>query len=112
MFFQELSKILAIAGISASQGEFILTVYKNLSISPPPKEDLQVYFYSSCQSVEETKESCNTVDGEKLLEFEERIIKEDIQSDLNQERNQECHGLIERWFQSRIKSPYFLIALS
>ncbi len=48
MFFQEISRILAIAMISAAEEEFSLTAYKNLSIYPPPQEDLQVSFDSSC----------------------------------------------------------------
>lgn len=58
---------------------------KNLPICPPPEEDLKVSFDFSFQSVEVTKESCNTFDGEKPIEskIEECIIKEDIQCDLN-----------------------------
>jgi len=106
MFFQELSQTLAIVGISTSQGKYILTICKNLSVSPPSQEVLQVSFDSSCQFVEQTQESCNTFVGEKPVEskIEEFIIKEDIQCDLDQERNQEFHDLIEIWFQSRIKS--------
>ena len=67
----------------------MLTVCINLPISLRPQEDIQVSFDSSCQSIEEIKQSCNTFDGEQLVEskIEECIIKEDIQCDLNQERN-------------------------
>ena len=70
---------------STSQDEYILTAFRNLSISPPLQEDLEISFYSSCGSFEETKESWNNFDGEKPLEYniEECIIKEDIQCDLN-----------------------------
>ncbi len=68
MSFRELSQILAIAWISASHEDFILIAYKNLSISPPPQEDIQVSFDSSCQSVEEIKQVCNNFDREKPIE--------------------------------------------
>ena len=66
MFLQELSHILAAAGISASQEEHILTAFKNLVVSP--QEDLEVPSDSYCQFVEETKESWIEFNGEKLLE--------------------------------------------
>jgi hypothetical protein len=117
MSFQGLSRILASAGISPSQEEYILNAFKNLSSSPPIQEDLQVSFNSSCQFIEEIEESCNNFNGEQSLEFkvEECIIEEDIQSNLNLERNQQCHDPIEEWFQSRIKlhhSSILLIELS
>jgi hypothetical protein len=52
MFLKELSHILAAAGISASREEHILTVAKNLVVSP--QEDLEVPSDSYCQLVEET----------------------------------------------------------
>jgi len=69
MSFQEISQILAIAWISASHEDFILIAYKNLSISPPSQEDIQVSFDSSCQFVEEIKQACNNFDGEKPIEY-------------------------------------------
>ena len=67
MFFQEFSLILATVGISASQEEYILIACRNLSISPPPQEYLQVSFDSSCKYVEDSKESWNTFDGDVSL---------------------------------------------
>jgi hypothetical protein len=66
MFLQEISHILATTRISASQEEHILTSVKNLVVSP--KEDLEVPLDSSCQFVEETKESWIEFNGEKPLE--------------------------------------------
>jgi hypothetical protein len=67
---KELSQILIAAGISSSQEEKILIAVKNLSASPHLQEDLEVSFDPSCQSIEETKESCITIDGEQPLEPE------------------------------------------
>ena len=91
MSFKGLSRILASAGISPSQEEYILNAFKNLSSSPPIQEDLQVSFNSSCQFIKEIEESCNNFNAEQSLEFkfEECIIEEDIQSNLNLERNQQ-----------------------
>jgi hypothetical protein len=68
----ELSQILAAAGISisASQEEQILTVVKNLNVTPHPQEDLEVSFDSLFQSIEETEKSWTTFDGEPPLEPE------------------------------------------
>jgi hypothetical protein len=66
MFLQELSHILPAFGISASQEEHILTKINNLFVSQ--QEDLEVRSDSSCQFVEETKESCIQFNGEHPLE--------------------------------------------
>ena len=55
MFLQELSRILAAAGISASQEEHIFTTVKNLVVSP--HEELEVPSDSSYQFVGGNKES-------------------------------------------------------
>jgi hypothetical protein len=130
MFLQELSHILAAAGISTSQEEHILTTIKNLFVSP--QEDLEVPSDSSCQFVEETKESWIEFNGEKPLEPEieeflsylsadlvctpktnhleednlHSMEKEDMSCDLNKEGKQEYHDPIERWFQLVIRSHY------
>jgi hypothetical protein len=119
MFLQELSHILAEAGISASQEEHILTVVKNLVVSP--QEDLEVPLDSSYQFVEGNKELWIEFNGEKSMEpdieeslaclsadpvcnpktnhLEEdnmhRIVKEDIQCDPNKEEKQEYSDPIE-----------------
>lgn len=53
MFLQELSHILAAAGISTSQKEHILIAVNNLFVSP--QEDLEVPSDSSCQFVKTKK---------------------------------------------------------
>ena len=53
MFLQEISCILAVAGISTSQEEHILTSFKNLVVSP--QEDLEVPSGSYHQFVEDSK---------------------------------------------------------
>jgi hypothetical protein len=68
MFLQELSRILVAAGISTSQEENILTVSKNLVVSP--QEDFEVPSDSYCQFVEETQESWIECNEEKPLEPE------------------------------------------
>jgi hypothetical protein len=130
MFLQELSHILATTGISTSQEEHILTAVNNLFVSP--QEDLEVPSDSSCQFVEETKESWIEFNGEKPLEPEieeflaclsadpvctpktnhleednlRSMEKEDMLCDLNKEGKQEYHDPIERWFQLVIRSHY------
>jgi hypothetical protein len=78
---EELSRILALAGISTSQEEQILAVVKNLSASleaieetdihePCSQDDLQTTTNSPCQAVEDIEDSCITFTGEKSLEAE------------------------------------------
>jgi hypothetical protein len=130
MFLQELSCILAAAGISASQEEHILTVAKNLVVSP--QEDLEFPSGSYCQFVEETQESWIECNEEKPLEpdieeflaclsadpvctsetnhLEENTLrgmeKEDMLCDLNKEGKREYLDPIERWFQLVVRSHY------
>jgi hypothetical protein len=128
MFLQELSRILAIAGISASQEYHILTTVKNLVVSP--QEDLEVPSDSSCQFVEENKESWIEFNGEQPVEpeIEESLaclsadpvctpktnhlhimVEEYIQCDLNKEEKQEYSDPIEIWFQLVIRSHHSFI---
>jgi hypothetical protein len=133
MFLQELSRILAAAGISASQEEHIFTAVKNLVVSP--QEDLEVPSDSSCQFVEENKESWIEFNGEKPVEPEieeslaclstdpvctpktnhleednlHSMVEEDIQCDLNKEEKQEYSDPIEIWFQLVIRSHHSFI---
>jgi hypothetical protein len=109
MFLQEISHILAAAGISASQEEHIFIVVKNLVVSP--HEDLEVSLDSSCQFVEGNKESWIEFNEEQSVEPEiedsitclladpvctpktnhleednlHSMVEEDIQCDLNKE---------------------------
>ena len=57
MSLEELSQILAMAGISTSQEAYIQTLFRSLSTSLQPQENFKVSF-------EETKESCTKSDGE------------------------------------------------
>jgi hypothetical protein len=133
MFLQEISRILAVAGISASQEEHIFTAVKNLVVSP--QEDLEVSSDSSCQFVEENKESWIEFNGEKPVEPEieeslaclsadlvctpktnhleednlHSMVEEDIQCDLNKEEKQEYSDPIEIWFQLVIRSHHSFI---
>jgi hypothetical protein len=133
MFLQELSRILAAAGISASQEEHIFTAVKNLVVSP--HEELEVPSDSSCQFVEGNKESWIEFNGEKPVEpeIEESLaclstdlvctpktnhleednlhcmVEEDIRCDLNKEEKQEYSDPIEIWFQLVIRSHHSFI---
>ena len=121
---EELSRILATAGISSSQEEQILTAVKNLSASPEVIKEPEFHEEPKastdhlCQSMEETEESCTTYDGERPLEpeIEELLpclstnpvcinhsylcgmIEENGQHCLNEEVDQEHHSYIESWF--------------
>jgi hypothetical protein len=68
MFLQEISRIMAAAGISTSEEEHIFTAIKNLVVSP--HEELEVSSDSSCQFVEGNKESWMEFNGEKPVEHE------------------------------------------
>jgi hypothetical protein len=130
MFLQEISHILEAARIFASQKEHIFTAVKNLVVSP--HEDLEVPSDSSCQFVEENRESWIEFNGEKLVEpdiedslaclsadpictpkinhLEEdnmhSMVGQDIQCDLNKEEKQEYSDPIEIWFQLVIRSHH------
>ena len=76
---KELSRILALAGISSSKEERILVVVNNLSTSleaidetkqhePHLQDDLQTSIDFPFQVVDEIKDSCTTSDGENPLE--------------------------------------------
>jgi hypothetical protein len=130
MFLQEISHILETAEISTSQEEHIFTTIKKLVVSP--QEDLEVLLDSSCQFVEENKESWIELNGEKKVEPEiedslaclsadlvctpktnhleednlHSMVEEDIQCDLNKEEKQEYSDPIEIWFQLVIRSHH------
>ena len=67
---KDLSQALEASGIltSTSQEENFLTIFKNLSISPLPQEDLEVSFDFPDQSSKETNESCTIISGEHPME--------------------------------------------
>lgn len=120
-----LSQALAAAGIliSISQEENFLAIVKELSISPPSQEDLEVSF-------EKTNESCTIINEGYPLELEnEKFLtclladpecdqgtthpmennqhdmeEEDEQHGPNQEMDQEYHDHIEHWFRTMTKA--------
>ena len=81
--FEQLTQILAKAGISSSQEDEILTAVKDLNSSLEKKDELT--FEESCAS-----------DGEELFEQEN---EEEVSSELNEDVNHEYESLIEHWFQ-------------
>ena len=70
MSLEALSQILAVAGISTSQEEFIFTAFKKLYVSPQPEEDLEISLDSSFLSTKEIEKSCTKSNGEHLAELE------------------------------------------
>ena len=87
---EELSKILAIAGISSSQKEHILTAVQNLSTSLENKEEEKEDIEASLME-EEIKNF-----GEQSCEFE--IEEEEMPCDLHEKDNKEEYNSIETWF--------------
>ena len=84
---EELSKILAIAGISSSQEEHILTAVQNLSTSPEKKEEVNEEIEASFME-------------EEINDFEEQsseleIEEEEMPCDLQEEDNKEEYHPIE-----------------
>ena len=118
MSLEILSQVLAVAGISASQEEFIFTTFKKLSVSPQPEKDLEVSLDSSCPSTKEIDESYTKSDGEHPAKLEISpcptisfvciqetdypsyfsITKEDILSGPNEEMSQYLQDYIDLWF--------------
>jgi hypothetical protein len=133
MFLQEISRIVAANGISASPKEHIFAAIKNLAVSPDV--DLEVPSDSSCKFVKENKEAWIEFNGEKPMEpnikeslsclstdtvctpktnhIEEdnrhSMVEEDIQCDLNKEEKQEYSDPIEIWFQLVIRPHHYFI---
>ena len=81
--FEQLTQILAKAGISSSQEDEILTAVKDLNSSLEKKDELT--FEESCAS-----------DGEELFEQEN---EEEVSSELNEEVDHVYESRIEHWFQ-------------
>ena len=129
MFIDVLSQILAVAGISSSQEEFIFTTFNKLFVSPQPKKDLEVSLDSSFLSTKDINESCTKSDGEHRVEPEIKelspfpsaslvcipktnypsfpgMTEEGFQSGSNEEMNQYHQDYIEHWFQVIIQSKY------
>ena len=122
MSLEELSRILAMTGISTSPEAYILTSFRSLSTSSQPQGNFEVSF-------EETKESCTKSDGEHLVkpdigEFSSclwtnpvcipetncpsfpSMIEEDFEIGPNEEGSQDHHDYIEHSFQITIQSNY------
>ena len=83
---EELSQILAVAGISSFQEEHILTIVKNLSTSPEILEKSRSYELKNdflCQNVKEAKKLWTTSNGEqslrpKIEEFSTSILADPL----------------------------------
>ena len=128
---KELSQILAVVGISASQEAWILTAFKNI---PASREVIKEEEFHE-QQQEETKESWTTFDEDNTLEPDIReflrclstnplciqetnnlkggylhgMVEEDIHNYLNEEVNQGHHYHIEKWFQTNITSKHLYL---
>ena len=70
MSLEALSQILAVAWVSSSQEEFILTAFRNLSIFPQPEKYLEVSLDSSCLPTKDIDKSCAKYNGEHPIEHE------------------------------------------
>lgn len=70
MYLKILSKILAVVGIYASQEDFILTTFNNLSISSSLEKDLEVPLDSSLLYTKEIDKSCTKYNRENPIELE------------------------------------------
>jgi hypothetical protein len=114
-------------------GRAIFTVVKNLVVSP--QEDLEVPSDSSCQFIEENKESWIEFNGDQPVELDieesleclstdpictpntnhleednlHSMVEEDIQCDLNKEEKEEYSDPIEIWFRLVIRSHHSFI---
>jgi len=89
--FEQLTQILAKAGISSSQEDEILTAVKDLNSSLEKKDELT--FEEPCAS-----------DGEELFEQEN---EEEVSSELNEEVDHAYESRIEHWFQVSTKVDEF-----
>ena len=81
---EELSQILAIAGISSFQEEHILTIVKNLSTSPEILEESRSYELQNdlpCQTVKEDENLWTTSGGEQSLRPEIEEFSTSISTD-------------------------------
>jgi hypothetical protein len=101
---EELSQILAIAGISSSQEEHILTIAKNLSTSPEILEELRSYELQNdfpCQNAKEAEKLWTTSRGEKSLrpeieEFSTSISADHLcTSEINHPEEEDLHSMMK-----------------
>lgn len=111
---KELSQVLVVVRIFASQEEQILTTVKNLFASPEVIKESEFHEEPTssinhlCQSMEETKDSWTISIGEKSLEPEIEEHSPCLSTNLvciletnhPQEDNQVNHGMIMEHFQS------------
>jgi hypothetical protein len=128
---EELSQILATAGISSFQEEHILTIVKNLSTSPEILEESRSYELQNdfpCQNVKEAEKLWTTSGGEKSLrpkieEFSTSISTDPLcTSEINHPKEEDLHSMmkesieitvdehqdyIEIWFQEVIRPQYY-----
>jgi len=92
---EQLTQILAKAGISFSEEDEILTTIKDLN-SPPEEKD-ELTFEESCAS-----------NGEELFEQEN---EEEVSSELNKDVNHVYESLIEHYFQVSTRIDQFFLLL-
>jgi hypothetical protein len=128
---RELSQILAIAGISSSQEEHILTIAKNLNTSPEILEESRSYELQNdfpFQNAKETEKLWTTPSGEQSLrpeieEFSTSISLDPLcTSEINHLEEEDLHSMmkesieiivdehqdyIEIWFQEVIRPQYY-----
>jgi len=70
MSLEALSQILAVAGVSSFQEEFILIAFRKLSTSPHPEQGLESSLKSSCLSTKDIDDPCTKSDVEHSAEPE------------------------------------------
>jgi hypothetical protein len=128
---EELSQILAIARISSSQEEHILTIAKNLSTSLEILEESRSYELQNdfpCQNAKEAEKLWTTSSGEKSLRPEIEEFSTSISTDplctleINHPEEEDLHSMmkesieiivdehqdyIEIWFQEVIRPQYY-----
>jgi hypothetical protein len=128
---RELSQILAIAGISSSQEEHILTIAKNLNTSPEILEESRSYELQNdfpFQNAKETEKLWTTPSREQSLrpeieEFSTSISADPLcTSEINHPKEEDLHSMmkesieitvdkhqdyIEIWFQEVIRPQYY-----
>ena len=95
---EEITQILAAAGISSSQEAHILTTIKNSSTSPNVKEESEADLEAFTVEVIEDfgEQSCEPKSDEAK--------EENIQCDLHEEENQVYSDPVETWFKTIIRS--------
>ena len=104
MLLQKLSQILAVAGISYFQEEYILTIVKNLSTSLEILEESRSYELQNdfpCQTTKEDEKLWTTSSGEKSLRPEIKEFSTSISTDplctseINHLEEEDLHSMMK-----------------